>query len=319
MKSLKKYQMYDALELFFIIVGAIGSICSIYSVFYQQSKYSVILMIIIISCGVVVCFIKINKLNKVADTNLKTISECIHNTAHTIRNEHAAICKRYKNNTDKLTIQELVANMNYVGKNVVDNLSQILNEVTGEKINVCIKYFCINKPIIFGDLTHEQKQDLMVTELCRCKYSKGRRENIKDKIVDSTDLKWITFEQYKHFYEPDLDEFSEKLKESKHESYTDSNPTWRDFFRAKITVPIQLDLSYIKPEGIKNKSYDLLGFIVADSLSNSAFRDENILYFVEICKAFADMLYRYLERYIYLWGQLQTNSNANEQKDRSCS
>jgi hypothetical protein len=306
MKPFRKYQLYDFCELIFIIIGSIGSICSIYGVYQLQPSHSFSLLIVIIIASMFAGFTKINKLRQVAATNLKHLSSCFHNTAHTIRNEHAALCKRFNDKKNKLTVDELTTHLNLVGKNVVDNLSTILNELTGEKINVCIKYFCISTPVNFGLLTHEQKQNLQVTVLSRCKYSEKRRGNTKDNLVDNTDLKWITFEQHKHFAEADLFEFSKRLKAAKGESYSDSNPAWRETFNAKITVPIQLDLSYVKPNVIKEKAYDLLGFITADSKSTSAFRDDNIHYFVEICKAYADILYRYLERFIFLWGQLQT-------------
>ncbi|MBU0995901.1 MAG: hypothetical protein KJ737_25685 [Proteobacteria bacterium] len=311
--NIRIYQLYDFIELIFIIVGIIGSVCSIWSVYSSEPslKQAIIVAISIVTCGTIISLIKIRKLRKVAITNLENLSKCFHATAHHVRNQHAAICKRFKNGEKQLTLEELNLNLNNVCKIVLDNLSTILNEITGEKINVCIKYFCIDQPVYFSKLTHEEKENLCVTVLSRCKYSENRRSNTKDKIIDNTDLKWITFEKYKHFAEPDLESFNRRLQETtKFEKYLDSNSSWKDTYKAKITVPIQLDMSFLRNSAVEGKSYDLLGFITADSPSTSAFRDDNLEYMVEICKAFADVIYRYLERYIYLCGELH-NKNGN--------
>lgn len=307
MKTLKSYQLQDFFEFLALFISLIGSYVSIVTYFSESKTYwgwglGVWLLVVGLT---VAALLKIHKLRKVSIVRLKDFSAKFHSIAHNLRNHHSRLCKRYKNDQRPLTKDELISNIEHVCSDVVNSLSALLNQSTGEHVSVSIKYFWVDSPLKSSHLSDEDLADLKVTTLCRCQNTqkKDKRQDPKP-VRGNTDLEKITIDKENHFFSGDIRDYNLKLRNTNNKPYVDSNPFWQEIYNARITVPIRIDLSFAKQGIQKGKSYDLIGFITADSLSNSAFREEEIRNYVHLCKGVADMLYRYLERFIYLWNNI---------------
>jgi len=304
MKKLKAYQLHDFLEFISLFISLVGSFASIIALISpEHSNLAKGAWLIVVGITMAAIF-KFHKIRTISNLRLLIFAKNFHNISHTLRDHHARLCKRYKNDKRPLTTDELISNIENVCKEVVNSLSDLLNRSTGANVSVCIKYFWIDKQYKPFSFNEKEIDDLKVTTLCRCNntYKKEKR-NDRQHVALNTDLKLIT-NGANHFYCGDIVDYNKRAKEMNLEPYTDSNAYWKQVYKARITVPIRIDLSFTKQGFQKEKAYDLLGFITADSPSTSAFRKEEIEGYVDICKATADMLYRYLERFMYLWATL---------------
>lgn len=104
------------------------------------------------------------------------------------------------------------------------------------------------------------------------------------------------------FYQGNLKEFAESLKKIG-QKYQNSTENWEDYYIGTIVVPIRIAnkrLFYTSEE----ESYNILGFLCADSLSTKAFTEEAKQRNIYYVKAYAALIYNILSKYQFYLKQL---------------
>lgn len=199
------------------------------------------------------------------------------------------------------TVDELYSKVSECLKVIVDEVREILRDITGQKVRVCIKAF----PEIYAhhDIT---KMELMT--FCRSdktlKASVLERAN-RVRVQENTDFKLIMSETYPYFAFNNLKNFK---KETKTE-YQNSTPNWNEKYNAAIVYPINKRVS---PEGGRG-TYQILGFVCVDTLSIDAFSADIGPLCIEFISSLSHLLYIFLERCITYREGLE---NSNDERER---
>lgn len=174
--------------------------------------------------------------------------------------EHTINLMRFEEKCDEFqTVDELYGTVFGYLKSMVDEVSRILSDITGEKIRVCIKSF----PEKY-DHRDVHQMELITFYRSNAGWSTSeleRKERIK--VVENTDFKHILVESYPYFAFNGLDNF-EKVTKMK---YQNSTKDWRKKYNATIVNPISKFVSVQKSQ----EKYEILGFLCADTLKTDAF------------------------------------------------
>lgn len=308
MRPVKRYQLIDFGEFFVGILVGLAALLSFLGFLQGRIRLYIVLVIAGLAGLSLMIFLKAVKISILSEKRLVLFASKFHGFAHFLRDEYYRL--GLIGHQEKPNGELLLTKLKEVGQHTVDSLSEILTESTTKEVSVCIKYFCDKESIRPAGLSKEELAGLGVTVLCRSANSQpNRRINPIDRIKDNTDLEKILIENYSEFAAADLENYSRLSAAGGRDVYRDSNTEWASSFKGKLTVPIRLrsNFSEGRPGGT---AFDLLGFISADSHSKSAFEEPtNMQAYLGLMKAYADLLYQYLDKFwYYYWEDLSKNT-----------
>ena len=298
-----RYQIQDFLELIFGTVAIISAILTIITFFKEPPTYIYIIFMAVLFATSLTFFVLLIKFKIIAENRLRHFPESFHKLTHLIRDEFYNLQRMHEDK--KLSTEKLLDCLQKTAHESVNILSLALSTSTDRNISVCIKYFPIDEPILLRD--EKDYKNISVKTLCRSSNSNlSRNAHSIHKVFDNTHFKKIMMEKLPHFSAYNIYELSDKLKDTTGMPYQNSNPNWEDYYKSAITVPIRMESKYVPKKiskSIHDGSYDLLGFVCVDSPSTSAFRKNDIDFYVQYIKAYADLLYQYFDR-AYCYFQL---------------
>lgn len=126
------------------------------------------------------------------------------------------------------------------------------------------------------------------------------------------------------FYQPDLVEYAERLREDDHE-YLNSTSNWKDKYNSTAVVPICLGNAGLTNE--QDQTYIVLGFLCFDAPEAYVFHRKHKDSITSLMKAYAGLLYcvfdkynQYLEivqkeEYLYRYTEKMVNCVKRESKE----
>lgn len=200
---------------------------------------------------------------------------------------------------EKITsVEELYSETSDCLKTLVDKIKEILNDVTGEKIRVCIKAFP-------EKYEHHDVNQMELMTFCRSdtdlKRSKMEQKD-RIKVHENTDFKLIMLNTYPYFAFNDLKNFKNETKTD----YENSSSDWEKKYNATIVYPIS------KCVGVKDGKnlYHILGFICVDSLSTNAFSVDIGPMCIKFIASLSFMLYIFLDKCITYRETLENNKEG---------
>lgn len=288
------------------VVTIITPIIGIVATIITGEKIGTITKVAFVSVFSFACilFFRMKKYRQLALKRMSVTSEKFHRLTHESRNVFFDVLHSYK--TKSLTENELdTLYQKYIG-NVLDDLCEVLNSFTEKKICACVKLFTYTEDEEIIDKNYSK----LVT-FCRSRNSSTNRNNYVSRnkkeifLKDNTDFRDIVDDEKEkdYFYEADLKKYDEELKKIG-EKYRNTNDNWEQYYRGTIVVPIQIEFKRLYHQK-KNDSYHLIGFVCVDSLDTDAFKEEQEKYNVDIVKAYADLIYVFLDEYKYYMKRLR--------------
>lgn len=294
------YQIYDIVEF---VLGLFAiSIFLIAIILYYKNSNSPVALLFIITLSIIslILLIKLFKLKMIADLRLKEFPEAFHAFTHKLRNEFYLLQHTHDHKNEIFNHEYLIENLRSVGRNSSDILAKILTDSTGYNISVSIKYFPIMQNIANKnnfEITNDLESVYIKT---LCSSSNSNHTRIDDcffKLSENTSFYKIMVEHASHFAATNLIELNDQSKKCNGRPYQSTISNWQNFYKSEIVVPIRIEGKYLSNR--RADIYDLLGFICVDSQSTSAFRVNEIYYYVELIKAFSDVLYKYFDRVLF--------------------
>lgn len=273
----------------------------------NPSTSNVELTQIILIVMTVILIMLLIRLKSVKINNLKkdqSISQEYYRFLHDYRNVINQMECDYKRKN--LNLKLLTDTVEHFLENTLDYLAEILSTMTGEKVCACVK-------VIVGEGFEKISYDeAKVKTFVRSRNSQEERKSYDVrftsgvKISDNTDFMDIVSEKRRgndsSFYQGNLKEFAESLKKIG-QKYQNSTENWEDYYIGTIVVPIRIAnkrLFYTSEE----ESYNILGFLCADSLSTKAFTEEAKQRNIYYVKAYAALIYNILSKYQFYLKQL---------------
>jgi len=174
-------------------------------------------------------------------------------------------------------------------KMMIDKMKDVLHDVTGQKVRVCIKSFAEKYDAI-------DQTNMELITFCRSDKDlmfSGRERSIRVKLNENTDFNLIMSNNtsYPYFAYNGLTTF-EKHTGVKYMNSTDG---WDERYNATIVHPI---CKCIETEKNGKQKYQILGFVCIDSLSVKAFTKDNAKICIGFNKAMAHLLFKILDKCI---------------------
>lgn len=296
---MKLYKLLDFFEFLSLLAVLIASTLAIGSlIVLGQSDLTVILFIF---GGVYLSILlKTKKLAKLSNQRLNYFSSSFHRLTHLLRDEYFRLGASFQKN--EINEKCITNNLRNTSEKAINYLAESLSASTGHSISTCIKYFCVQDSV--GKLEDRTKNDknevpanFTVKTLCRSANSDPSRFD-SDRYAlttENTALNKILNDGCDSFFSTDLF----KLSESSQKEYVNSNRDWKKYYRSTIIVPIRIKCNLID-NTISDNSYNLLGFLCADSTSIESFQDNEIFYYIDLMKSYADALYPFFDRALFL-------------------
>lgn len=286
--NMPKYRLYDLFEVLVGLLGLIASIISIATYAIIPNSQLAFFYIVVVTSAFIIIFIKTVKMTRVSQDRLYDFSESFHRYTDLLRDKTYVLQSLYE--ADRLTYGLVLQNAGSFGQQTVDILSTLISNSTDERVSVCIKYFPDDqpRPDANGFL---QEEDYYLKTLSRSTNTVSDRLNNDGlvPILGNTAFMTIMNERKSYFRSSNLKELK------KIDAYDNTNQHWEKYYNATIVVPIRMKMNISNAE-IPDSRYNLLGFLCADSLSTSAFRDSDIAAYTSMIKAYAGGLYMYLEK-----------------------
>lgn len=193
----------------------------------------------------------------------------------------------FEEKCDSITkIDDLYWESSHCLKTIIDNVRDIISDITGEKIRVCVKSF----PEKYGhnDIT---KMELVTF----CRSDKSLRDSIIERndrisVNDNTDFKHIMSGTYTYFAFNGLESFEKETKTP----YQNSTPGWEKRYKATIVYPIskKIGMSHGRAK------YEILGFLCIDTLSTKAFSADNSETCIKFISSISSLMYIFLDKCI---------------------
>ena len=206
----------------------------------------------------------------------------------------------FENDCEKIaSVEGLYFETSHCLKTLIDKIRDVLVDVTGEKIRVCIKAF--PEKYEHHDVT---QMELMTF----CRSDKSLKESAlerKDRIRvnKNTDFKLIMLEAYPYFAFNNLKNFKNETKTD----YENSSSKWEKKYNATIVYPISKCIGVSEGKDL----YQVLGFICVDSPSTNAFSTDVGPMCIRFIASLSYMLYIFLDKCITCREMLE---NTNERK-----
>ena len=298
---MRRSQLVDFIELLLGFIGLVAGIISIYNYISGDRGFAVLLTVIVFAFAIVIT-LRLFSLRKIAIGRLQGFANAIHKINHLVRDEYHGICVQYK--LKNLTKNSLEKNLKLVGQKIVECISNALQDSSGEKIFVSIRYFCSdekeNKTL---EVSEEDLKALPIRVLCRSSNSPQKDDENQLKIKKHTDIMHILLDEKDHFFVTDLKKYRKDLLNYHDSEYVDPNVGWENMYISKITVPIRIKKKLID-HNFKGENFEVIGFLTITSPSRSAFPKETKEPYLNFCKGCADSLFVYFERYLYFYMKL---------------
>lgn len=256
----------------------------------------------------IILFFRVKKYRQIAQKRMAVISEKIHKFSHASRDIYFDILHNHKLGT--LTENELhTTYKNYIG-DVLDNMCEVMNSFTEKKVCACVKLFTYTD----REEVIDENNSKLIT-FCRSKNSDTNRDNYEKRnskdiyLKDNTDFRYILDGSIEkdYFYQGNLVEFNNKLKETG-KRYRNTNINWEQYYRGTIVVPIRIECKHLYNQN-QDSAFHIMGFLCVDSMDTDAFREEQENYNVDMIKAYADMIYIFLDQYKYYLNKLPKSVN----------
>lgn len=242
------------------------------------------------------------------DSIISSISSVTHGLLHRVRDSIYFMENAYENKqfSSVIDFEEFVTSQIL---QLMDFMSQELSKLTKCDVRTCIKsiYYTTDTEdeIISGKLvTFARSGYKNVNEMMQ-----EHREPIV--ISENTDfLSIVSSEknrrQRQYFFETNLEKYDQHLRKNG-DCYKNSNIAWKEDYITTIVCPIRLK----RKKSFNNSFlvYDLIGFLCADSLDETAFTKETKTFCLDIMKGMADILYVYLDRFMDNYAELKEESN----------
>lgn len=238
------------------------------------------------------------------DEIIASISNVMHNLLHRVRDTIYYMENAY-NNRQFSSVNDFEEFVTAQILQLMDALSQELECLTKCKVRTCIKSI---------DYAPKSEEDIIRGKLVT--FARSGLKNIDEmmqehrepiSIEDNTDFLMIVSSQKNrkqrpYFFETNLVEYDRKLR-ANGEKYLNSNNGWENDYITTIVCPIRLK----RKESQENQTlvYDLLGFLCADSLDDTAFTKETGKFCLDLLKGMADILYVYLDRFTDYYAELK--------------
>jgi len=289
----KEYKIFDFLELIFGVCTIISSVLSIFTYFKHGYDKVLLFSIVALVALTAIFFLKLLKIEKVSTKRLEVFSESFHKLTDMMRNDFYDM--KIQSDKGALSVDYLLEKLKNTSQTAVDILSHCLSVSTAHNVYSTIKYFDTGNPdpqLVDGNLE--------VITLCRSyNQPQSRLDNDKSsKIVENTDFLNIVKDSRAHFFATDLQAHSLDIKKATGIPYLNSNPNWSDQYLSTIVIPIRIRRIFIESD-YNGDGFDILGFLCVDSKSISTFRHDDINYYVNLVKSYADCLYKFFDRFLF--------------------
>lgn len=302
----------NALSVITIASGAVIGIGKLISHVYLRKRLEDFpwhwFFIIALSLVLVMLFIRNRKLITVRMAERKLVSKKYYDLLHDYRNTINEMECFYKRKT--LTVESLTLMVDSFLKDGLGCLSDTLTYMTGYEVCSCVK------SIIGEGFDNIEYRNARVKTFVRSQNSKPERKSYDVnrpegvRISENTDFMDIVSKDRigndSAFYQPDLKEYDAQLRKI-NKSYQNTTLRWDEYYIGTIVVPIRIAnsrLFYTNAE----KSYNTLGFLCVDSMSNKAFPLKQKENYTNIMKSYAAMFYNIMNKYKFYLSQLTIGS-----------
>lgn len=200
------------------------------------------------------------------------------------------------------TTEELYDEVSKALKAIVDEVKDVLSDVTKEKIRVCIKNF--PEKYAHNDVTRME----LITF---CRSDKTLRESALERrnrvyVSQNTDFKLIMLDTYPYFAFNGLTSFEKVTKTP----YENSTPKWEKKYNATIVYPIGKCNGYANGKS----KYEVLGFLCADTLSTKAFSAEVGPICISFIASISYLLYIFLDKCITYREKIEKSHTHKEEE-----
>lgn len=295
------YELSNGISFLAAILGIPSSILGIVSFIIMLSNGEISVPIFIFFSVIfllaIICLARFLKCKKLLACLSRTYPESFDSFMSNCRDCYFEIIKRnslYKNQSQKDKIEDLSAFIENKTEKLLDNICEIFEKVTNEKICACIKLI----PSI------EEGEPLLIQTLSRSSNTdKDRRiaDNEALSLLGNTDFEHIFDKGHRYFYSQNLEKLDRNLVIAEGEGYENNSPNYTDNtkrYNSTIVVPLKVDKSHLDDESVNDR---LIGFLCIDSLSTNAFREdgESLVRNIQLLEAFAASLFIILEKYQY--------------------
>lgn len=241
----------------------------------------------------------------------KIASQMYYRLLHDYRNTINQLECYYKRNN--LTLESLTAITENFLVDALGYLSETLTYMTGYEVSSCVK------SIVGGGFARIAYKDARVKTFVRSKNTKNDRKSYDEHVLDgvkiseNTDFMDIVSENRigndSAFYQTNLKAYDKMLRKIGQE-YHNTTPRWDEYYIGTVVVPIRIAnkrLFYTQEED----SYNTLGFLCVDSLSDRAFTVNQKENYTHIVKSYAAVFYNVLSKYQFYLQQLTVGNNIS--------
>lgn len=258
------------------------------------------------------------------EAKLRVEHEATHRYAHLLRDTTYEIEKITKSGGNNAMINHLlVAFSNGVVSCVKDTLCALL-DVDPQKndLMVCIKVLDYK---YWDNSTIEDKDAALVKTISRSITPKGALQAddaVAHPIADCTAFHRV-FTEGKHDWaginlpsKNNLEIISEDAS-YRAISYTDSCPSWMEYYSNKIVVPIRVKLSEIDDAYLNSDERNLYGFLCVEYKKNSLIRisnkfDADLISILDLLKTYADTMYTVYDKAYSRMSKATPNSSEGK-------
>lgn len=286
------------------------------------------ILLMIMAIILVMLLIRLKNIKSNVIQEQQYVSQRYYRFLHDYRNMINQMECDYKR--QNLNLKLLTDTVEHFLENALDYLTETLSTITEEKVCGCIKVIVGQG---FEKISYEEAK---VKTFVRSHNSQEERKSFDVrfssgvKISDNTDFMSIVSENRRgndsSFYQGNLKEYAESLKKIG-QKYQNSTENWEDYYCGTIVVPVRIAnkrLFYT----VEEESYNILGFLCVDSLSDRAFTEEARESNIYIVKSYAALIYNILSKYQFYLKQLgktdtimveskgQRNNTYNNGKNR---
>jgi len=286
----------DILDICIILIPLMADMFSLVSLFLPDmrswinnkiSNQTCIAIIILLNVIMIIGFVyiydkqthqKINEFETIVDKYNEIIAAYEDNIS-----DYEKSCENMQ------TINDLYIITAQIMKTLIDQMKEVLHEITHQKVRVCIKAFAEKYDTI--DL-----HNMELITFCRSDkdlLSSGQERCMRVRLEENTDFLMIMSNNtsYPYFAYNGLTTFTQKTGMT----YMNSSSDWEKKYNATIVHPI---CKCVKKDKSGKKEYQILGFLCIDSLSTKAFTQKNANICISFNKAMAVLLYRVLNKCI---------------------
>ena len=244
--------------------------------------------------------LKLKKVSNISLDRLSFFSSSFHKLSHLIRDEYYLVGSLFKDN--QLNQNLLLERLSHLSCEIVNAVADCFTASTGYSISACIKYFHSDTPFAHNGSIDSLNKKMIVKTLCRSANSHPDRFNYQfnDSAFENTALTEIIKNHSDCFSDTDLTSYEKRFTKR----YFNANPNWQNYYSQTIVVPIRVR-SGILDLNNSNGQFILVGFLCVDAATVEAFQDNEVEYYVDLLKSFADELYSIFDRFLYHYNALE--------------